>query len=112
MRAKVYRAEPGRFELTGDCKGTGRELETGVSLEFRGVDVSKRGFGCVLTGNIKLGDSIILQFPARDIQFKIMWLESHLGIEGKHRAGLTPIDFLVNLESLMEELGLLHGKAS
>ena len=112
MSAKVYRAEPGRFELTGDCKGSGKELKTGAALEFRGVDVSKRGFGCILTGNIKQGDLVVLQFQTRDVQFKIMWLESHLGIEGKHRAGLAPIDFLINLESLMEEFGLLQDKAS
>lgn len=107
MRAALYRTEPGRYPVDPLCRGEGVVARNGTRLEYAGIDVSRRGFGCVVKGYLNAGDTAVFNIGNRKITMQVMWVESHLGIENMFRVGLTPLDPEVNLEQLMCELGLL-----
>lgn len=108
MKIALFRAEPGRYGLSPKCSGDGVVLHSGLSVRYRGVDVSQRGFGCVITGSVETGDQVQFSFAGKHITFQVMWSESHLGIENMHRVGLTPLDPEVNLEHIMRELDFVE----
>ena len=112
MRIPLYRAEPGRYILSTLCVGEGELVRNGALIKYQGVDASRRGFGGVIHGFVKQGDTIMLRFGSAkvkfvEVKFQVMWAESHLGIEGKFRVGLTPIDPEVSVEAILRELDLV-----
>jgi hypothetical protein len=112
MRLALYRTEPGRFELNALCEGKGSITRNGDQFEFKGVDVSQRGLGCLIRGNVHQGDIIVLRFPKKEIQFNIQWIESHLGIDGIFRVGLTPTDRHLDILQFMLQLGYTENKTT
>jgi hypothetical protein len=49
-----------RYGLTQQCRGHGLHTANGSRVEFRGVDVSHHGLGCVMVGNFQNRDTLIL----------------------------------------------------
>src|SRR5687767_8103414 len=92
MTTALYRTEPGRYGVNDKCRGSGVVARNGTPINFKGVDVSRRGFGCIVTGDVNTGDTVVFSIKERTVAFHVMWCESHLGIDKMHRVGLTPVD--------------------
>ena len=96
-----------RYGVTPHCKGHGVHTPTGIRFEFRGVDVSHHGFGCVMVGNFQNRDTLILEIGGARIPFEVMWVESHLGIENTYRVGLQCLDRMLDVRGRLTSLGLV-----
>jgi hypothetical protein len=94
-----------RYGVTPQCKGHAFNAVTGVRVEFRGVDVSHHGFGCVMVGSFQNQDTLVLDFAGSRIGFEIVWIESHLGIENTYRVGLQCLDRLLDVRGRLAALG-------
>lgn len=94
-----------RFGVTHHCRGRAVHGRSGVLLEFKGVDVSLHGFGCVIVGKIESRDTLVLEIGGHNLAFEVMWVESHLGIENTYRVGLQCLDRLLDVRGRMTTMG-------
>lgn len=108
MNRKNRRQEIGsRYGVTPHCKGHGLHTNSGHRIEFRGIDVSPHGFGCLVIGTLQNRDILILDFGGSKVPFEVMWVESHLGIENTYRVGLQCLDRSLDVRNKLEVLGLV-----
>jgi hypothetical protein len=105
---KRHEAQP-RHGVSRDCRGKGQLLRTGGLLEFRGVDVSTHGFGCVMIGEVLIRDIVKLEMCGQLLSFEVMWVETYLGIENNYRVGLHCLDRSVDILTQMRSLGMVTG---
>jgi hypothetical protein len=96
-----------RYGVSPQCKGHGLHTVNGSRVEFRGVDVSHHGFGCVMVGNFQNRDTLILDIGGSKIPFEVMWVESHLGIENTYRVGLQCLDRMLDVRGKLSALGMV-----
>lgn len=108
MSTHLYRAEPGRYVVSDGCRGAGHVAGSTETFRFRGIDASHHGFGCVISKYVEKGSIIQLSLGHHQVSFDVMWCESHLGIEGMYRVGLTSSDPSINVEALLSQLGYLE----
>lgn len=108
MSTHLYRIEPGRYFVTNLCRGLGSVSGSGETFQFRGIDASHHGFGCIISTYIEKGSSVSIQLGHQRMAFDVVWCESHLGIENMYRVGLVSQDPNVNVELLLQHLGYLE----
>jgi hypothetical protein len=107
MTGRQRRNEPQRYSVSKECRGRGTHVQTGRVLEFRGIDVSIHGFGCVIVGEVLTRDVISLNVGGHLLKFEVMWVESHLGIENNYRVGLHCIDQQTDVRGQMQIWGVV-----
>ena len=108
MNRTFARFEPTpRYGVTPHCRGRAVRVKTGATCQFRGVDVSHHGFGCVIVGDIEIRDTLLLEIDGQTFGFEVMWVESHLGIENTYRVGLQCLDRLLDVRGRLSHLGLV-----
>jgi hypothetical protein len=108
MSRSFSRQEPTpRYGVTPHCRGRAVQVRSGVTCEFRGVDVSHHGFGCVIVGDVRINDAILLEIGGQKLTFEVMWVESHLGIENTYRVGLQCLDRLLDVRGRLSHLGFV-----
>lgn len=103
----LYRSEPGRYAVGEHCRGEGRSVGSGDVFNYRGIDVSHHGFGCIFSKAVEKGSHVVLKLADHHMTFEVMWVESHLGIENMYRVGLSSQDRHLNIESIFRQWGLV-----
>jgi hypothetical protein len=96
-----------RYAVSKDCRGRGHHVRTGHQFEFRGVDVSAHGFGCVIVGELAGRDVVKLEIGGISLPFEVMWVETYLGIENTYRVGLHCLDRSIDVRAHMSVLGVV-----
>jgi hypothetical protein len=110
MNRPSRRQEPTpRYGVNHHCRGRGHHARLGHSFDFRGMDVSNHGFGCVAVGSFQLHDVLELDMGGQHLSFEIVWIESHLGIENTYRLGLLSLDRVLDVRAKMSALGFVTG---
>ena len=94
-----------RFGVSQNCRGSGVHRKSGAKIQFKGVDVSNHGFGCVVVGDILIRDVVVLEISGKSFIFEVMWVESHLGIDNTYRAGLQCLDRLLDFRDQLSHMG-------
>jgi hypothetical protein len=96
-----------RSGVLPQCRGHGLHAGSGLRFEFRGIDVSIHGFGCLLVGAVQNRDILILDIGGSKVPFEVMWAESHLGIENTFRVGLQCLDRTMDVRNKLDVMGLV-----
>ena len=108
MKHSVRRSETGaRYGLNQHFQGLAVLAASGVSVRFRGIDVSRHGLGCVVFGAVNIRDVLRLEIDGHHFHFEVMWVESHLGIENTYRIGLQCLDRFADIRSRLTVLGFV-----
>ncbi len=111
MTSNLYRQEPGRFQVVESCKGSGTLMGSGAGFRFKGVDVSRHGFGCIISTQVQTGDLVEFEIFGEKIVFEVMWAESHLGIENMFRVGLITKNRNLNIHHFLTQHGLIQDQS-
>ena len=108
MERRLSRQEPTqRYGVAPDFSGRALRCSSGATCDFRGVDVSQHGLGCVIVGDVQIRESLIIEFGGQKHRFEVMWVESYLGIENTYRVGLQCLDHLLDVRGRLSGLGLV-----
>ena len=108
MPKRISRHETtSRYGVTQHCRGRAVRLRSGTTCEYRGVDVSEHGLGCVIIGEVHMSESLLIELDGHSLTFEVMWVESHLGIENTYRVGLQCLDRLFDVRGRLMNLGLV-----
>ena len=105
----LYRTEPGRVRLSERCGGEAVHMRKSIRMSFRGLDVSQHGIGCIIGGSVCPGDEVCIKIGTKSYTLRVMWCESHLGIDNMSRVGLFSVDGRIDLAREFREMGLLAG---
>lgn len=108
MRQNLRRWESGlRHGLSEQFHGQAFQHPSGLALRFRGLDVSRYGIGCIVSGSVRIRDVLIFNIGGSELRFEVMWIESHLGIDNTYRVGLECLDRSIDLRQRLASLGFV-----
>ena len=79
-------------------------------IEFRGLDVSKQGFGVFSMVQLdQLGETFRLSIADLDVKLELAWTKQRAGDGLGYRHGFRVVDTTVDLEEVCRRLGNVPG---